>query len=138
MLAAERLPAWVNDYIGKPFADHGRGPQAFDCWGLVKHVLEEQLGLFGLPDFGDSYVTAVDRVVPSLVASERAAWRQVREPQCGDVVVMCRHGRPSHVGVVVSENVMLHVERGTHACLEELDAPRLKGRIDGYYRHPGR
>lgn len=130
------LPAWVNEYIGKPFEDHGRGPDAFDCWGLVKHVLETHLGLFGLPDFSAQYHSTRDSAIPALFDGEQRHWPAVDEPQIGDVVVMRTSGRLWHVGVVVAPNRMLHVARGMDACLDYLDSPRWRGRIESFRRHP--
>lgn len=42
--------AIVNSYIGKPYEYGARGPQAFDCWGLVLH-LRAALGLVVPVDF---------------------------------------------------------------------------------------
>jgi cell wall-associated NlpC family hydrolase len=40
----------LNDYIGKPYVLGARGPDAFDCWGLVCAIYEAQLGVT-LPDW---------------------------------------------------------------------------------------
>lgn len=130
-------PAWVAEYIGKPFEDKGRGPDTFDCWGLVKGVLQQQFGQHGLPDYLDGYDSAKDRTVARLLSMERARWSQVETPQLGDVVLIRVLGRPQHVGIVVARNMMLHTDRGTESCLEYIDSPRWRSRVEGYFRHPG-
>lgn len=31
---------WVVDLLGKPYAENGQGPDAFNCWGLVRWVFQ--------------------------------------------------------------------------------------------------
>jgi uncharacterized protein YijF (DUF1287 family) len=61
----------------------------------------------------------------------------VPEPVAGDIVVLRLNGRPWHVGLMVDKCVMLTIDRGTSSCLERLDSPRWKGRLDGFYRYAG-
>ena len=49
-------PAWVEPYVGVPFADLGRTREGCDCWGLVRLILAEQRGLV-LPCYATSYRT---------------------------------------------------------------------------------
>ena len=32
----------INRYVGKPWVSGGRGPDEFDCWGLVKYVMANE------------------------------------------------------------------------------------------------
>ena len=41
---------WVNDYIGLPWVAYARGPDKFDCWGLVLDVLSKQFQI-DLPQY---------------------------------------------------------------------------------------
>lgn len=43
---------WVNRYLQCTYEDGGRGPDVFDCWGLVRHVRYAELGLRLLPSYG--------------------------------------------------------------------------------------
>ncbi|WP_263079205.1 NlpC/P60 family protein [Endozoicomonas sp. Mp262] len=31
---------WILDYLGKPWIAYARGPDAYDCWGLIIDVLQ--------------------------------------------------------------------------------------------------
>ena len=42
----------INQYLECTYLDGGRGPQQFDCWGLVRSVRHEMLGLPLLPLYG--------------------------------------------------------------------------------------
>jgi len=40
----------INDYIGKPYKVGARGPEFYDCWGLVCAIYKNALGV-ELPDW---------------------------------------------------------------------------------------
>ena len=44
---------WVNRYLQCRYEDGGRGPDSLDCWGLVRSVRHDELGLRLLPSYGD-------------------------------------------------------------------------------------
>ena len=46
-------PEW-RDYIGIPFANHGRDLVGVDCWGLVTIVYRRELQIV-LPDYHERY-----------------------------------------------------------------------------------
>lgn len=41
---------WINNYVGLPWVAYARGPDAYDCWGLVLNVLSEQFNI-DLPQY---------------------------------------------------------------------------------------
>jgi cell wall-associated NlpC family hydrolase len=43
---------WVNRYLYSVYEDGARGPDKFDCFGLVRHVRHFELGQRLLPSFG--------------------------------------------------------------------------------------
>lgn len=43
---------WVNRYLECAYKDGGRGPDLYDCWGLVREVRHSRLELRLLPSFG--------------------------------------------------------------------------------------
>jgi cell wall-associated NlpC family hydrolase len=128
--------------VGRPFVWAGRGPEGFDCWGLVLEARRRA----GLPAPADIATPEGGRVlredlaaVPPVIEAEVASgrWRQVLAPTAGDVVALSRHLRLHHVGVWTPVGI-LHTlpKRGAH--LERL--MRLQragyGRIE-YYRWAG-
>lgn len=130
-------PAWTSPWVGLPFEDMGRGPDRFDCWGLVRAVLQERLGA-SLPALDDRYGEDSDRAdLAALVNSQRGPWRPLAEADVGegDCVLFRVAGHPSHVGVVVARGWMLHSRPGTGSVLERWDGPRWRPRVCGFYRH---
>jgi cell wall-associated NlpC family hydrolase len=129
------LPAWAGKYIGIPFVDHGRTREGLDCWGLAKLVLEAEFGICDLPDYTARYAHTRDRNLPQVFEEEMARWRAVKDPLAGDVAVLRYGGRPMHVGLVVAQNWILTISRGTASCLDRLDSPRWTGKLEGFFRH---
>jgi len=132
------IPAWVGKYVGSDFASHGRGPDEFDCWGLVRWVLLREYGIEA-PDFGEEYEHPTDAEgIPKAIETGKAGWCRVSDAREGDVVVLNVYGKPMHCGVVVSPGFMLHTRRGVGSCVESYERPLWKPRLEGVYRHRAR
>ena len=134
-MSAAISPEWVAPYFGKPFGAGGRGPDAYDCWGLVLAVYND-MGVT-LPDYGAGIddVYAVRRTGPAMDAA-KDDWVKIDAPQERDVVLLRRGRLPVHVGLWVRPGVMFHVEDDCHACFERLDNLLWKNKIVGFYTWP--
>jgi cell wall-associated NlpC family hydrolase len=108
----------INDYIGKPYLVNARGPDQFDCYGLVLDVYKKFLGIT-LPDWtvDDGSVQTAIRVINSAWQSSDAMdlVRKVDEPQDMDIAFLTRHSMAHHVGVYINGGVLhsSHKNRGT-------------------------
>jgi cell wall-associated NlpC family hydrolase len=154
--------AWVNDYM-KPFirfVDRGRARESgVDCWGALRLILWEQLGLM-LPDFSSEYSTDADRAeLARLMDREKAGlWAPVWEsraiqhlkplrtpreaPPNGlvrpfDGLHLPIAGDEGHVGVAAGGTTFLHAERGSGVKLDDWASLRWSARMarGGVYRH---
>jgi cell wall-associated NlpC family hydrolase len=133
------IAAWAEEYVGLPFADHGRDREGLDCWGLVRLALREQLGI-ELPSFDVGYEKSTDSGdVARLVDEGRPliGAARVSDPRPGDIVLLMIRGLPCHVGVYVGGGCMLHARRRTAAVVEDLRSPMWSRRVEGYYRCRG-
>lgn len=105
---------WVEDYLDKPFEELSYGPDSFDCYGLVWHVLHTQAGI-DLPRFDDiEYQAARINAEISRQAGNVDDWETIQgTPQQFDVVVLRRAGESHHVGVWldVDGGLVLHATR---------------------------
>lgn len=131
------VPIWAGRYIGLPFRDHGRDRAGLDCWGLVRLVCAEQFG-FALPSFATEYDRATDiKRISRLIARETRAWREIPRggEKLGDVAVLRLSGHPLHVGLVLGDMQMLHIERGIDSAIEKYSGPRWADRLYGFYRY---
>lgn len=130
-------PAWVNHYVGIPFADNGRTAAGCDCYGLIRLVLAEQFGI-DLDAYEARYADTGDRAGITTVVEEREAvgWvRLYQGPYAAGMVALFRlQGLPVHVGVLINAVDMLHVVRGSNAVIQPMGAPIWARRLEGVYR----
>lgn len=124
----------MREYINIPFEEHGRGWDGCDCWGLVV-LFYRDMGV-DLPEFVGQYQSTTDREnIEKLTSQERETWERVEEPKVGDVVLVNIYKQPVHTGIYIGGNKMLHVMRGRQSCVENLNDPEWRNRIEGFYRY---
>lgn len=117
--------AWVLAYLGAPWMAGADGPHAYDCWGLVRAVYRDRLGIV-LP------MIDVDALSPLAVRraltrhAERAHWRALAVPQPYAVALMSHGTRPHHVGVWTGEAV-LHAIEGAGVVHQSLSSLKVHG-----------
>lgn len=131
------IPFWAGKYIGLPFREHGRDRNGVDCWGLVRIVLEEEFGII-LPCYATHYRdTKQAGKISQIVGEEKQWWASVPpgQEQPGDVVLIRMRGQPTHVGVVIGDNAMLHVAQGIDSAIENYTRISWKDRVTGFYRY---
>lgn len=119
---------WAIDYIGKPWAVGAQGPDAFDCWALVRDVqrlhFDRELPII---DVNAMDLRAVYRAFKAHPELER--WQQVDAPVEGDIALLssCRH--PHHCGVWLDVDAggLLHSEAATGVAFQDLASLRASG-----------
>lgn len=126
----------IDDLVGIPFVDGGRDPrEGLDCWGLVREVFAR--ASIALPDYhiGCHDVDAIGVAV----AGERLLGRW-RSWNAHDVpvpaVVAIRFNSPfvvNHTGVYVGAGRFIHTREKVGVCVERIDSPMWRHRIDGFY-----
>ena len=129
---------WWQAYLDTPWTPFGRGAEALDCWGLVRRVYADILGI-DLP--GHCEVAPADRrAVATAIAGDCDAgpWRAVPEPRAFDVMVARRPGWrvAGHVGVMLNRRDVLHTwsaRQGVHVA--RVTDRALSALILGYQRH---
>ena len=114
---------WVLDYLKARWEPNGRGPDVYDCWGLVMAV---SAGVYGvvLPEV--NYEGAVAATIRGERGSDR--WRRLHGPIEGCVVAM-HHGNtkvPVHVGVYIGGYV-IHCSRQRGVTCDTLDRLKVYG-----------
>lgn len=124
------LPAWIEEYRGKPFARESYGPDAFDCYGLVVAVLREQYGRIVPPLRGAWRMEARDRLGAALHACPWLLVTDARRP--GDVVTY--HLDELHCAVYVGTDTILHARRDLGVVTSHVWSPPWAGAERGTYR----
>lgn len=126
---------WSASYIGIPYKARGRTRDGLDCWGLLRLVYADRLGIT-LPAYTDAPDAAERAETGALITREAASWwTRVQDPVPMDAVLFRVAGWPTHVGVVVAPGRMLHVARDDAAKVESWQVPLWSRRLHGFYRY---
>ena len=137
---------WTSDYLEIPFAYDGRDRKGCDCWGLVRLIYREQLGI-ELPSFSEIPATETPTVLA--VMSGKSAgrpWSEVAltDIRPFDVVRMIgyfrgadgvRYRGPVHVGCAIDSSTIIHIEPRQFVLAQPISSPALANRIVAVHRH---
>ena len=124
---------WFAPYVGLPF---GQGPGQVTCWGLVRRVYADCLGV-DLPAYGEISAHDLARIARAMKAGADDGWRQVADPRAFDVALMRGPSGGSmvvHVGVMVDRLRVLHVEEAAAAAVVPVQHWTVASRVIGYRR----
>lgn len=98
---------WPLELIGKPWKAGARGPDSFDCWGLLAWVYKSRLGL-DLPLMAELDPKNLQAVSSAFVAISRG-WQELKRPRDLCAVAMSQNKAIHHVGIwIESEKGVLH------------------------------
>lgn len=122
-------------YVGLPFKNFGRDFDGVDCWGLVRLVLKTECNL-DLPTYGEISAHDLMRVTDTIrEESSCEPWIPVDREYVKAFDVALLVGRPLHVGILVSSELLMHVEDKICTVLLPLTHPSIDRRIIGFRRH---
>jgi cell wall-associated NlpC family hydrolase len=117
---------WARGLIGKPWVSGGRGPDAFDCWGLVRWVYLQQLAII-LPDFPGLDAKNLHHV-STAYSLEVSDWREILTPSPFCVVGMSKRNVIHHVGLALSDGrTILHCMDGSAVIAQTVYSLRASG-----------
>jgi cell wall-associated NlpC family hydrolase len=126
MPTTSTLPSalWL-DLLGKPFRAGARGPDAYDCEGLLL-TIQFRLGR-AVPDHHSD---------AAQVSIAKLNWEPVAEAdaQPGDAILLRSTDPLWHVGVVCGAGWMIHAESVAGVVRERYDDARWHKRVEGFYR----
>ena len=129
---------WPEKYLLIPFMDGGRSAKGLDCWGLVRAVYADQLGI-ELPSYGEISAEEFRKIAAQMAADCKSAevWLPVDKPAPFDVVTMTLGtGKViAHVGVMVDEKTIMHIEPDSYPALMRTTHPFVSRRLRGFFRH---
>lgn len=114
-------------YMMIPYKENGRTFDGADCYGLVYLILKEK-GFFP-PDYAP--VTNEEISDTIRLALHDTVWQKT-DTIPGSVALLRIKGCPFHVGYMVDELAMIHMER-TGCYLDEIDTAEWKNRVLGFY-----
>lgn len=127
---------WWRKYVGLPFGEMGRGPDKFDCWGMVQLIYRQERGI-ELPSYTEFYKTTNDRVEISetIIRERQQRWTQVEQAREFDAVLLLMRGVPMHVGICTKPGHMVHCAHGVDTVLDRYDSMRWKTKLVGFFRY---
>lgn len=115
----------INSYIGLPWVAGGRGPAAFDCYGLMRHIQSQHFGL-ALPDV----TLGADGTAAQTFAAEMTSghWQRLAGPVDGAGVLL-RGGTMPHVGTWLANDGggVLHALEGSGVWFHSREVLRSLG-----------
>lgn len=117
-----------SDLIGVPFEYGGRGPDTYDCYGLLMELHRRQGK--AIPDYRSTSDTeaaaaAMRASIEANVWGEKWLKRSPEETPSfslmkpGDVLLLKIKGLPCHVGMVISSDRFIHTWEGVGGALTE-------------------
>ena len=119
--------------IGKPWINGADGPDAYDCWGLVRAYYRDVIGR-ALPVVDVDATRAVSVAHAFAGHAALGDWEQTQHPQQGGAVLMGQAKRPHHVGLWIGGGV-LHSAEGCGVIYNNAFALKSSGwNVLGSYR----
>lgn len=111
---ADAIDAWVNRWIGAPFAHDGRTTAGVDCYGLVVRFYADLFGII-LPDWRGN--GARGWIITTIAAERAKRWRTLAEAADPCLALVHRRAidRPHHMGIHWRAHIVHAVESGVKA-----------------------
>ena len=125
----------LQPYIGIPYLELGRDREALDCWGLVYHFYNDELGIT-LPLFDHQTAAHLARIAQG--GADDLGWEKIDKPVDKCVIAMSQRGRALHHVAIFLEadgGTVLH-SRPPASSLQRLKTLRTNGfHHFAFYRH---
>lgn len=122
------------NYLGLEYEDFGRGPDKYDCLGLLIQIYKDH-GI-DIPDY--AYKSPKDITHNQFIFDsqwETGDWEKVDNPKIGDVVMFKVAGHVVHIGIMVDQNSFIHAHESCGVAIDDINSIRWKNRLYGFYRH---
>lgn len=117
------------ELIGTPFMYGGRGPDSYDCYGLLKYLMRDD-GI-DLPDYASP---SDGRKIAAIFATQIQLWERCEE-QPG-VAMYIRLNGNAHVGYCIGNGRFIHTwEKSNGVCIEKIKDWEV--RTIGFYKYVG-
>ncbi|MBS4155246.1 NlpC/P60 family protein [Cobetia sp. MC34] len=97
----------LKPYLKTRYESGGRGPEAYDCWGLVRAIRAEVFGLRLLPSWGAIHADDKRRLTAACLREARSF--TAGEPEPASIATVWRGRLCIHVAIVFEINGRLAV-----------------------------
>lgn len=102
---------WLIEMIGLPWEAGGRGPKSYDCWGLLRKIYADQLGV-DLPSFSG---VSPDSLRGTKLLEKKDGWERLESPRDFSAVALSTRSKIHHVGVWIKEEggLIIHCHKNS-------------------------
>lgn len=129
---------FANKFIDLPWVQGARGPDAFDCWGLLIWLYRERHGV-ELPDVPGADLKTFWRLINREIQAP-TVWQRVAIPREGYAVAMGGTEMFHHVGYYIEADggMVLHAANMKNIVAQSIRGIKASGmqRIQ-FFRHHG-
>lgn len=130
--------AAIEHYVGIPYRDKGLTLEGVNCWGLVRLIYFDVLGVV-LPTYQAAYDNSDDEGIGGLIRRESRNWQAVGVKDARPMDLLCawvkdRDRPPTHVGVCLGGGDMISARR-PRVCVEPYLTGFWETRVVECYRH---
>lgn len=121
----------TRKYLFSPWEHAASGPHAYDCWGLVRAVYRDFLGIKIAP-WGDLQQDTMHLGADKEVLN----WTRIEIPVSLALVSLSRNGQVSHCGVYLEGGFILHSMQTKGVLVSSLQTlQRLGFKHADFYAH---
>lgn len=130
MLVIDRtkVQVLVESLLGKPWETGAKGPDKYDCWGLLQHIQKELAGREIIDAFDPPVkLISLTRYVRDHPA--RRQWKEVPAPVHLGAVLLAHVTHPFHVGtwLELDGGLILHSQFATGVTVDTIPALKVAG-----------
>ncbi len=130
--------SWVAPLMGKRWVSGARGPEEYDCWGLLRHVFKNHVGI-SLPSCDEVDAANIPLVTKEISkAIYGGHFIQIDKPIHLCAVGLSKNSAIHHVGIWldVDGGVILHSNQGSNVTVQNIRSMRVSGfNTILFYRH---
>lgn len=120
----------LDKYQRASFRYGGRGPDCFDCWGLVLDIM-----ITNGVDLPDQETPGLHRERYQLLTDGAGHYHKVSDPQGGEIVAISEiPGIITHVGVMLDRVRFIHASETAGVAVERIDSLIWRHQVAGFYQ----
>lgn len=118
-------PVSQGGLLGAPYVHCGRGPESYDCWGLIV-VIRERMGQPIIDEW--AHIEQSQEVLYQVVLEgfSRSCWLRTSEYNPGDIVGLGKNKLMHHAGIITPWGIM-HTVKSFGAIIQTPYELKLNG-----------
>lgn len=127
-------------YVGLTYKPSAREDTVVDCWGLIVVLYRDLYGIH-LPKYETCSVAKDGQQGTAEFLLQADLYKQCKrvelnEVQEGDLLLLMNAGLPTHIGMIIDHEYMIHCFDKAGSVIESYRSNKWRTRIQAAYRHP--